>query len=187
MLESLAVAMRHSPRYQKKVYDRRTANERIKSGLLYTANEFNKAFSRPPPALASTGVDQTPPPSKLRRPTLPTTIVVEDGDDDKQEEAAIPKFIPNEIVAMVAADSTPAQPKLLFAKIVKINSIEGTALLQELAEELPGVYRVRLGHSSRWEEAFEALISGVDFHYSIQDKGYIIRTPIEDIIKQVEK
>ena len=87
LMESIASAMRHSTRYQTSVYDRRTSNQRLRSGIAYTSAKTSRALS---------GNDTETTPTKRTKTS---------------------KFSKGETVAVFAADSTPTNPKILFGRV----------------------------------------------------------------------
>ena len=167
-MESIAVAMRHSRRYQQDIYDKRTINERVKPGVHFASKQVLQALRRPPPAIDVTS------PKKMCKS-------LEDiSDEDSDDPTSSNVIVPGESVAMIANDSTERCPKLIFAKVLEINATTKTALLNELVETFPGYYRLKIA-SNRWEEKLSCLITGIDLVYSREHRAYELRTPLDDI------
>ena len=151
-MESIAVAMRHSRRYQQDIYDKRTINERVKPGVHFASKQVLQALRRPPPAIDVTS------PKKMCKS-------LEDiSDEDSDDPTSSNVVVPGESVAMIANDSTATK----------------TALLNELVETFPGYYRLKIA-SNRWEEKLSCLITGIDLVYSREHRAYELRTPLDDI------
>ena len=164
-MESIAVAMRHSRRYQQDIYDKRTINEKVKRGVHFASKQVQQALRRPPPAIDVTS------PKKYFKSS------VDDSDEDSDEPTSSNVVVPGE---GVARDSTESRPKLLFSKVIEMNATAKMALSNELVETFPGYYRLKIG-SNRWEEKLSCLITGIDMVYSCEHRAYELRTPLDDI------
>lgn len=92
-----------------------------------------------------------------------------------------PTIVTGEMVALLDNDSTRSSPKVLFAKILRINCDTKSALLNQLVEFQPGMYKLKIG-AGRWEAKLMSLIPGIDFQFT--NGGYQLRTNIDDIVEQ---
>ena len=168
VMESIAVAMRHSRRYQQDIYDKRTINEKEKRGVHFASKQVQQALRRPPPAIDVTS------PKKYFKSS------VDDSDEDSDEPTSSNVVVPGESVAQLASDSTESRPKLLFSKVNEMNATAKMVLSNELVETFPGYYRLKIG-SNRLEEKLSCLITGIDMVYSCEHRAYELRTPLDDI------
>ena len=166
VMDSLALSMRHSSKYQQIIYDKRTSQERLDAGLEFAAKQFRKAMESPSPCLVKepTARVRTPPPIDIKSSSDEEATMVVEGD----------------MVALFASDSTRKNPKVLFAKVVSIKASTASALLNEMVETSPGLYRLKLG--SRWEEKTKTLVAGLDWFYVREKSAYELRTPFEEIL-----
>lgn len=150
----VAVAMRHSSYHQKQTYDHRTSSQGTDKGNDFTSRTFRKA--------------------------LEDTEACDDDNIDSDNEVPI-NIVPGEIVALMAGYSTKQNPHVLFGKVISVNKTTQRALLNELVEKKPNIFKLRIA-ATRWEEKLSSLVHGIDFHYSQDDGGYVLRTAIEDIV-----
>ena len=165
VMDSLALSMRHSPKYQQAIYDKRTSQERLDPGLEFAAKRFKKAMESPSPCLVK----------EPTRVSTPPPINIESSSDEESTTV-----VEGDMVALFAADSTKKNPEVLFAKVVSIKDSTGSALLNEMVETSPGLYRLKLG--SRWEEKLKTLVTGLDWFYVREKSGYELRTPFHEIL-----
>ena len=70
--------------------------------------------------------------------------------DQHQSSSEPTVVVEGEMVSFFAADSTRKNPKVLFVKVVSLKASTASALLNEMVETSPGLYRLKL--SSCWEE-----------------------------------
>ena len=107
VMESIAMAMRHSRRYQQDIYDKRTINEKVKRGVHFASKQVQQALRRPPPAIDVTS------PKKYFKSS------VDDSDEDSDDSTSSNVVVPGESVAMLASDSTESRPKLLLPRSLR--------------------------------------------------------------------
>lgn len=167
VMDSLALSMRHSSKYQQTIYDKRTSQERLDPGLEFAAKRFKRAMESPSPCLIR----------EPARASTPTPINIESNSSGDEETTMV---VEGDMVALFAADSTRKDPKVLFAKVVSIKASTGTALLNEMVETSPGLYRLKLG--CRWEEKLKTLVTGLDWVYVRERSAYELRTPFDEIL-----
>ncbi len=187
ILDSIAEAMRHSRRYQTQVYDKRTVNQRIRGGLDYAHKEMTETFQRSSPGIIRQADTIRMPGNMKRRRIMEDSPAIipepQNIDNDDSEEGESSFIVQDEIVALVAADSTPANPKVLLGKVVKVDIVKREVILNTMVEtSYPAHYTLKLG--SRWRESIESVITGIDIEYLADKRVYSLRTPISSILEQ---
>lgn len=116
VLRSIATAMRHSPRTQATIYDKRTANQKARRGLQFAADTLaSSLLEHEPPETAS-----TPPPKRRHIDML---------------------VVPNEIVAVV----NKGLGKVEIARVVSVDDANETVLINHMTETTSGNYKMKLG------------------------------------------
>lgn len=183
VLESVARAMRHSKRYQDQVYDKRTCNQKMSPALDYAKNEMKKAFRRPPPAIRKSSPKR---PHRCKDAWENDFINDDSEEEDAQEEQQQQLLlVEGDMVALLASDSTPSDPKVLFGQVVKVNKEQNTAIMTRMVETATkGQYRVEVGRGGRWEENVDSLIPGIDFFYCPDSRSYELRTSMATIVAE---
>ena len=157
LAESLARVCKHSLRTQRNIYDRRTEPERRSLALRYlNSSAENFILDEAPRTSAGLVADE-----ETLRDDLPS---------------------PGEICALVAADATANDPRVLLAKVLKY-TVDGSnarlAWLKEL-ESRPNYFAFQVG-CDVWEEKSSALIYPVDVIYHRSDGIYELRSSNEQI------
>ena len=157
VMESLARVMRHSVRYQQNVYDRRTANERMKSGLEYAKKSLFRISDDDDDDNEAIRAS----PAKKKRTA--------------EEEACV--VVPGELVAVETNNGGGGPPTL--AKVIQADS--QMTLLQRMRRVEEGLYKPELGTKARWRQPTSDLIVGLDFRFDEEKRLYELLTDITDI------
>lgn len=95
-------------------------------------------------------------------------------------------FLPfrDQVVAMVADNSTNAKPVILLGKVIGFNMEQNTVSMAELVTA--GAlrhYQMQIG--SVWEEQLDRIVHPIDVSYIDGENVYVLRTPEEDIHRLV--
>ena len=157
----------HTQIQQRTVYDRRTSGEKVKGAIAHIGHET------------------------LRR--LGEEEEEEEEDDEEEEDTTdtSPAFGVGDIVALVEPESTMTMPRILLAKVLRMEPKTKEVLLAHLRPVPPNAddddndddrptFRLTVGRDT-WTEDYAAVVYPIDVTYNRKSRTYRLNTSAEEI------
>ena len=110
--------------------------------------------------------------------------VLDDNIAGSPDDFQVPDI--GQIVAMVAGDSKPRDPKIILAKVLSYKQDEAQLHYMEKIEGTNNLYRPSIGTNSVWHESVKTLIWPIFVTFDSDSRGYRLHNTAKEIADEAK-